>query len=280
MRKILLAIAIIIAITSSFALGKEETGKDKVLYLVSIMTKMPIGEILDDGLKFTRKDFEIRGILEVTTSYLGANTRADFSTAPKLVTVTFHWMTQESFRVYEKQAIEANEFNRASNGRSSLVFSYVQSYDATPSFSAIGENKTDGGVTWSFLIPRKNVRQTRAGDEILNLSKNHFGYGLDDVTVVLSGVSKAENGYLEEAEGVVTLVSNRCLPDVAKFFTVFTGLQQQNHVKNVMRPNGYGTFRMRRIDWVPTIVFKEDLEKYFYDAYDYSDVEVLDRLKQ
>ena len=275
MKKLICTIMAVVMIVSVVVFAKEESGKDKVLYLVEMQVKMPVGGITAKGLAFERKEVELRGILEVTTGYLVNNNKDDFTTAPKLVKTQWHWISRESFRLYEQKAIEINEFNRRM-GKSTREFSYVTSLDVTSTFSAIGENKSNGGITWQFPISRISVRNTRAGDEFLNLSKSHFGYGLDNITVVMSGIAEARNSYLEEAEGVMTLVCNNCLADTVKSFTTFNGLQQQNHVNNVMRPCGVGTFKMHRIAWSAS--FKQDLEQYFYDKYDYSDVEVLDRL--
>ncbi|MBP5458923.1 MAG: hypothetical protein J6Y62_01925 [Clostridia bacterium] len=277
---ILLLIAAMISLPL-FAAERPSDGVDTVLYLVSMEIQMPVGEIDSGKLVFKRKPVEFRGYMQIVTSYLckggqGALTRAEMIKNPKLIKATLFWMSQESFRLFEKQAIETNEYNRRMGGKSTRQMSYCQTAVVTPTFSAIGENDKEGGVTFQFPITRMELRTRGVGDGYLSLTRGHFGYGMDTVTVTVSGTAKAENGELKTAEGAVVVVSNNILADAVDSFVFFKDLQQQNHVNNIMRPNGHGTFTMTKVPWFKE--FQDDLEDYFYQKYSYPGVEITDRV--
>ena len=251
------------------------------LFTVDITLNFPIGEIKGGKLVYTRKDVEIKGVVEVIAGY-SSNKPEERTQDKASYRSTFYWMTSRTFIAREDTAKKMNEFNRAHQGSSTVgkqesVMSYPNAYVITPTFSALGETNTKGGITFKFNIPRGNFLTRENTTDKLYLSYGEFGYGHDDVTVTLSGELKASGNKVQSAEGVVVATVEYEVPrDAWQSYKRFEGLPYTQRTGNRFHPNGWGTFKMKAIPYSPQ--FWNNLEQYFYKKYDYTGVEILDRV--
>jgi len=248
---------------------------------VDIVLNFPIGEIKDGKLVYTRKDVEIKGIVESIASY-GSSDPAQRTPDKASYRTTFYWMTSRTFLAKEATAKEMNEFNRAHVGSTLIgkqesMMSYPNSFTITPTFSALGETASKGGFTFKFRISRGSFRIREETTDKLNLSYGEFGYGHDDVTVTLSGELTASGGKIQSGSGVVVATIEYEVPtDAWRSYYRFDGFPYTQRTANRFHPNGFGTFTIKARPYTST--WPSELEQYFYQKYDYSGVELLDRI--
>ena len=279
-----LALLLFIIMTISASAGsyiRPQPADNTKLFEIDITLNFPIGEIKGGKLVYTRKDVEIKGVIEVVAGY-GSNKPEDRTQANANYRATLYWMTSRTFIAKEETAKKFNEFNRAHEGSSTVgkqesVMSYPNSYTITPTFSALGETDTKGGFTFKFNIARGNFLTRENTTDKLYLSYGEFGYGHDDVTVTVSGELKASGNKVQSAEGVVVATIEYEVPkDAWPSYKRFEGVPYVQRTGNRFHPNGWGTFKMKTIPYYTG--FWKDLEQYFYKKYDYSNIEVLDRV--
>ena len=279
---VLLAIMLMVLSTSVFAAAKNE---NKELYLVEIEIDLPVGKFEDEKVSYTRKPIEIRGYLELTSSFLySGGQKAPYTPddTPKSVTAKFYWMTPETIRRRADTATDVNYFNRNATrtafGRvSTRNMSYPTVATVTPTYSAIGETATAGGFGFQFIIARGNLRTFIINGKQGTLSIGEFGYGVPDMTFTLATKDiTIENNKITAASGPVTAMSAGLLSSTIEFVHVFDGNQQTSRVNAEMRFFGNGKFKATRVPYF--VGFTQELEAYFFEKYDYSDVEVLDRV--
>lgn len=285
MKKLILFSLLCMFAITAFSAAKRDPSEYTEVYEVKMNVIVPIGEIKGDKIVFTNKQVEIVGAIECVTSnlYSGGKKMPDLTSDGTSTTTKFYWMTSETIRLKEATAIEVNEFNRAGNGKSSRLFSYCNSNDVTSTFSALNNGSSKCNVTWQFLVARGSLRDTYIGNTFCkDVGLGEFGYGHDNFRgYVGAPLGNMSNGYLQNAEGTVTFISDGCVSSVANaFFKYIKGLPQKNTTMNKARECGTGTVTIKRIPYKTTSAIQRDIEKYFYLKYDYSGVEVLDSLKE
>lgn len=280
---VLLAIMLMVLSTTVFAAAAKNDNKE--LYLVEIEIDLPVGKFEDEKVAYTRKSIEIRGYLELTSSFLySGGQKAPYTpdNTPKSVTAKFYWMTPETIRVRADTATSVNEFNRNATrtafGRTSTQnMSYPTVSTVTPTYSAIGETATAGGFGFQFTIIRGRLRDFIVNGKQGALSVGEFGYGVPDMTFTLATKDiTIDNNKITAASGPVTVMSAGLLGATVPFVHVFDGNQQTSRVNAEMRFFGNGKFKATRVPYFTG--FTQELEAYFFEKYDYSDVEVLDRV--
>ena len=285
MKKLILFSLLCLFAITAFSAAKRDPSEYTEVYEVKMNVIVPIGEIKGDKIVFTNKQVEIVGAIECVTSnlYSGGKKLSELTSDGTSTSTKFYWMTSETIRLKEAKAIEVNEFNRAGNGKSSRSFSYCNTDNITSTFSVLGNGSSNCSVTWQFLVSRGNLRDTYVGSTLCkDVGLGDFGYGHDNFRgYVGAPLGNVSNGYLQNAEGTVTFISDGAIPSVANaFFKYIKGLPQRNTTMNKARECGTGTVTIKRVPYKSTSVLQCDIEKYFYLKYDYSDVEVLDQLKE
>ena len=279
---VLLAIMLMVLTASVFAADRASYTE---LYLVEIEVAVPFGKFENNKVTYTRKTVEVRGYLELTSSSLYAGgQKAPYTpdNAPKSVTAKFYWMTPETIRRRADTAADVNYYNRNATrtafGRvSTRNMSYPTVSTVTPTYSAIGETATAGGFGFQFTITRGSLRDFDINGKQSAISIGEFGYGVPDMVFTLAthDLTIASNKVMA-AKGPVTVMSAGLLSATVPFVHVFDGNQQTSRVNAEMRFFGDGTFKATRVPFFEG--FQSELEAYFFEKYDYSDVEVLDRV--
>ena len=285
MKKLILFSLLCLFAITAFSAAKRDPSEYTEVYEVKMNVIVPIGEIKGDKIVFTNKQVEIVGAIECVTSnlYSGGKKTPESTPDGTSTTTKFYWMTSETIRLKEAMAIEVNEFNRAGNGRSSRAFSYCNTDNITSTFSALDNGSSKCSITWQFLVARGALRDTYIGNTLCkDIGLGEFGYGHDHFRgYVGAPLGNMSNGYLQNAEGTVTFISDGSLTLVANmFFKYIKGLPPKSTTMNKARECGTGTVTIKRIPYKTTSAIQRDIEKYFYLKYDYSDVEVLDSLKE
>ena len=277
----LVLVAVMFNLTASAGYIRPQPEEYTKLLDVDITLNFPIGEIKDDKLVYTRKDVQIKGIVESIAGY-SSNDPAKRIPENASYRETFYWMTSRTFLAKEAIAKQYNEFNRAHGGSSTVgkqesVMSYPNSFTITPTFSALGETASKGGFTFKFRIPRGNFQVREETTDKLNLSYGEFGYGHDDVTVTLSGELTASGGKIQSGSGVVVATVEYEVPsDSWRSYFRFDGFPYIQRTGNRFHTNGWGTFTIKARPYTNT--WPSELEQYFYQKYDYNGVELLDRI--